>query len=275
MLPYHNIDSDIITIGPLRVRWYGIMYLLGFLAGRVIMRRLCRQKFLRMPVERVDDFLVALFAGMLIGARLVYMLVYYRLSPDDPFTWYTPFAVWKGGLAFHGGALGMFAAIAWFGWHYHVRYWNLADALTLSAPVGVFLGRIGNFINGELYGRETSLPWGMIFPNPDYDGTNAPWTAPRHPSQLYEALGEGLMTLAVVWMAKRYIRNQGVITGVGIIWYASVRFCLELFREPDKQLGYYFGWMTMGQMLCLVMLAIGVAVCVFNARRRIPVDAPA
>jgi phosphatidylglycerol:prolipoprotein diacylglycerol transferase len=271
MLTYPNIGPDLIHLGRLRVRWYGIMYVLGFVAGRFILRRLCRQGFLRMHQDRVDDFLIALFAGMLLGARILYMLVYYAATPESPFVWwYTPFAVWEGGLAFHGGALGMFAAIWWFGRRNSVRFWNLGDALALAAPVGIALGRIGNFING----RETTVPWAMQFPIRDFDGSVLGWTTPRHPSQLYECICEGILTFLVVWMFKRRAKHQGAICGVGIAWYAIARFLIEFFREKDEQLSYYFGWMTMGQILCAIMFAIGVFVYLAALRRALPVNAP-
>jgi phosphatidylglycerol:prolipoprotein diacylglycerol transferase len=274
MIPYPPISPDLLRIGPLRVRWYGVMYILGFLAGRMILRHLCRRGFLRLAIEKVDDFLVALFIGMLIGARAVYMLVYYRSSPDSPFVWwYTPFAVWEGGLAFHGGALGMFMAILYFARRHRVPYWNLADSLCLAAPVGLFLGRIGNFINAELYGRPTDVPWAMRFPVRDFDGTVLGWTEPRHPSQLYEAFGEGLLTLLLVWWLMRRVRHQGIVTGAGVCAYAVVRFVIEFFREKDAQLGYYFGLLTMGQILCVIMLGAGAAILIYSRRRAMPIRA--
>ncbi|MBX7247189.1 MAG: prolipoprotein diacylglyceryl transferase [Candidatus Sumerlaeaceae bacterium] len=269
------IKPDLLHLGPLRVRWYGVMYILGFFAGRQILRHLCKTRWLRMAGDKVDDFLIALFIGMLVGARLIYMLVYYRATEMDPFIWYkTPFAVWEGGLAFHGGALGMFIAIVYFARREKVPYWNLADALVLAAPVGLFLGRIGNFINAELYGRPTDVPWAMAFPIRDFDETVIGYTEPRHPSQLYEAMTEGLLTLAILWIAKRFIKNQGVLSGLGISCYAVFRFIVEFFREKDAQLEYYFGWMTMGQILCAVMLAVGLGMMAFNARRAVPIAGP-
>jgi phosphatidylglycerol---prolipoprotein diacylglyceryl transferase len=274
MLQYPNIGPDLLHLGPVRVRWYGIMYLLGFLAGRVILMRLCRQKFLRMAAEKVDDFLIALFVGMLIGARGLYMLVYFEVTPESPMLWWTPFAVWEGGLAFHGGAIGMFTAILIFSRLQKVRFWNLADCLVLAAPVGLFLGRIGNFINAELYGRETTVPWAMQFPVRDFSGAVLYWTTPRHPSQIYEAVAEGLLSLAILWMLKRRVRLQGVLTGIGISWYAIARFCVEFLREKDAQMSYYFGWMTMGQVLSLGMLVVGIIMVVTARKRGVPVDEP-
>lgn len=275
MIPYPNISPDLIRIGRFRVRWYGVMYLLGFLVGRQILRRLSKRNFLRLPADNVDDYLVWIFIGMLIGARAVYMLVYYEPAPGEAWHWYTPFAVWQGGLAFHGGAIGMFTALWLFGRFYKVRFWNLTDSLALAAPVGIALGRIGNFINAELYGRPTDVPWAMRFPVRDFSGKVFAYTEPRHPSQLYESFGEGLMTLLIVWLYKRRARYQGTITAVGICWYGFARFLIEFFREKDEQMRYYFGWMTMGQILSGIMFIIGVIIYVVCVKRAVPVDAPA
>lgn len=273
MLRYPPISPDLIHIGRVRVRWYGVMYILGFVIARQILRRLCRKNFLRMAVDRVDDMLVALFVGMLIGARLLYVAVY--LDPGADFRWYyTPFAVWEGGLAFHGGLAGMLLALWWFGRRFGVRFWNLADSLALAGPPGIALGRIGNFINAELWGRETDVPWAIRFPIRDFEGRVLEWTTPRHPSQLYEAIAEGLLTLAFVWLVKQKAKYQGFIMGAGMCWYASARFVIEFFREKDEQMSYYFGWMTMGQLLCVIMLLIGISICTYAVRTGVPVDAP-
>jgi len=259
MIPYPDVSPDIVSVGPIRLRWYGLMYVIGFLVGRQILLRLSRSRFLQLPHVAVDDFLLALFVGMLVGARLTYMVIYYVPSPEAPFRWwYTPFAVWEGGLSFHGGVLGMLIVCWIFSRKFRVPFFSISDSLTLAAPVGIALGRIGNFVNAELYGREASVPWAMRFPIRDFDGTVLGWTTPRHPSQLYESLGEGLATLVVVWLAKRYARRHGMVTAIGIIWYGFIRFFLEFFREKDPQMPYYFGWMTMGQILCAGMVFIGI-----------------
>ena len=269
MIKYPEISPDLLHIGPLRVRWYGMMYLISFLAGRQILRRLCKKGYLRMAPDAVDDLLIALFIGMLIGARAVYMLVYYRHVPGEPFYWWTPFAVWQGGLAFHGGVIGMLGGIWWFTRKRKIPLLNLGDSVWLAAPIGIMLGRIGNFINAELYGRETNVPWAMSFPVQTTEGTF--WTSPRHPSQLYEALGEGLMTLIVAWIVKGRTNTQGVVSAAAIMWYAVARFVIEFFREKDAQLRYYFGWMTMGQILCVLMLAAGIWLLWFSRKRNLPV----
>lgn len=275
MLEYPSFLHPIaFEIFGLSIRWYGIMYILGFAAGRQILRYLCRQGTLRMHPDRSDDFLVALFIGMLVGARLVYMLVYYRPEAGEESYWYTPLMVWKGGLAFHGGAAGMFAAIWWFSRRFKIRFFNLADALALSCPLGIFFGRLGNFINSELWGRVSDVPWAMRFPVWDFDGKLLGWTEPRHPSQLYEAFGEGFLGLIFIWTIKRYVRYQGELIGWGVCWYAVTRFVVEFFREADEQVGYY-GIFTMGQILCVLMLAVGLGLVIVAYRRKLPVNAPA
>lgn len=257
------LKPDLLHIGPVRVRWYGIMYLLGFLFGRILARFLAKKRYLRLAVELVDDFLIYLFVGMLIGARLIYMLVYFEATPEAPFHWWTPFAVWEGGLAFHGAVLGMFFACVLFGRLHKVRFWNLTDTLALAGSQGIIWGRLGNFINSELVGRETSGFMGMQFPVRDFEGAILGWTAPRHPSQLYEAVGEGLLPFLIIWLVKPKIRNQGVIGGIWLCLYAVARFCIEFFREKDAQMDYYLG-MTMGQVLCAIMFVLGVIVIVWN-----------
>lgn len=270
MIPYPPISPDILVLGPLRIKWYGMMYLFGFAIGYFLLRRLCRQNFLRMPAAKVEDFLVALFLGMLIGARGLYMLVYHRPAEGEQWTLLTPFAVWEGGLSFHGALIGMMAAIYIFARIHRLGFWNLADGLALASTPGLFLGRIGNFINAELYGRPTDVPWAMQFPIRDFDGAIMGFTEARHPSQLYEGIGEGLIAFFLLWYLKRFVRRDGLLISFGIMWYAFVRFLIEFVREKDPQLSYYFGWMTMGQILCGVMFLAGAAMLAYNLRQPPP-----
>jgi phosphatidylglycerol:prolipoprotein diacylglycerol transferase len=275
MLTYPTwVKPDLLHLGPLRVRWYGIMYLLGFLVGRVISRRLCKRGFVRLNPDAIDDYLVALFAGMVLGARIVYMLVYYRASPEEPFKWWTPFAIWEGGLAFHGAVIGMVLATWWFARRHQLRLFNMTDLLALAGGQGIIFGRLGNFINAELPGRPTDSRMGMQFPVRDYDGKIEGYTEPRHPSQLYEAVGEGLIPFALIWLLKPYVRYQGVLGGLWLCFYAVARFCIEFFREKDAQLSYYLGWMTMGQILCALMFLIGLGVVLYNQAQGVPITGP-
>lgn len=272
MLTYPTwLKPDLLHLGPVRVRWYGVMYLVGFVVGRQICRRLAKRGFLRLPFELVDDFLVALFVGMVIGARIIYMTLYYRATPDSPFRWYTPFELWHGGLSVHGALIGMCLACWWFARKHKLYAWNLTDVLALAGSQGIVFGRIGNFINAELFGRATEGSMGMPFPVRALDGTLLGYTEPRHPSQLYEAFGEGLVPFMLLWLLKPYVRYEGVIGGLWICFYAVARFFIEFFREPDEQLNYYFGWMTMGQILCGLMFLAGIAVVWWNWRRAVPI----
>ncbi len=235
------------------------MYVLGFLVGRIILRRRARNGLLPLNNDQVDDFLIALFIGMLIGARSFYMLVYFVPPEGQGFSLLSLVAVWEGGLAFHGALIGMVAAIGIFAWRTRVPAATLLDGLGAAVPPGLFFGRLGNFANSELYGRVTEGPMGMAFPVWDQAGKLLGFTEPRHPSQLYQAVTEGLMAwVLVLWLAPRVPRG-GVLFCIGITWYAFARFCVEFFREKDAQLNYLFGWMTMGQLLCVLMALAGIA----------------
>lgn len=271
MLNYPQwLKPDLLHLGPVRVRWYGIMYLLGFLIGRQLARYLGKIRYFKLKPELVDDFLIYLFVGMLIGARAIYMLVYYEGSPDAPFRWYTPFAVWEGGLAFHGAVVGMVLACWLFARVQKLPFWNVTDTLALSASQGIIWGRFGNFINSELVGRPTSSFMGMQFPVRDFDGNILGFTEHRHPSQLYEAFGEGLIPFLIIWLIRPKIQNQGVLGGIWVCLYAIARFFIEFFREKDEQMGYYMG-MTMGQVLCAIMFAIGVVIILWCRYKAVPV----
>lgn len=275
MLHYPTwLKPDLLHIGPLRVRWYGIMYLIGFLVGRQLARYLSRIRYLRLKQELVDDYLIFLFVGMLLGARLIYMLVYYEATPEAPFQWWTPFAVWEGGLAFHGAALGMFLASALFAKIQKVPFWNLTDSLALAGSQGIIWGRIGNFINSELVGRPTDGPMGMQFPVRDFEGSILGYTEPRHPSQLYEAVTEGIIPFIIIWIIRPKIRNQGVLGGIWLCLYAVGRFVVEFFREKDQQMPYYLGFLTIGQILCGIMFLLGAIVIAWNQKKARPVYEP-
>jgi phosphatidylglycerol:prolipoprotein diacylglycerol transferase len=266
MLKYPEwLSPDIVQVGNLRVRWYGMMYLIGFFLGRVFCRKLSRAGFVRLSFDLIDDFLVAIFIGMLLGARALYLLVYFKPTPEDPLRWYTPFAVWQGGLAFHGAVIGMVLALCWFSRRHKIHFWSLTDTLALAGAPGIIFGRIGNFINSELVGRVTNHPWAMQFPV-RIDGDIVGFTEPRHPSQLYEAFGEGLIPFIVIWLLKPYIRHYGVLGGIWLCTYAVARCLIEFTREKDAQLEYLFGWITMGQVLSAAMLLAGLGVCIWCSR---------
>lgn len=246
-IPFHNIDPVFLRIGPVELRWYGLMYMIGFIAAYFVMRRMVEIR--KLPISRDDiyDFLFYLILGLMGGGRLGYVLFYDLDSYlENPLS---IAAIWQGGMAFHGGLIGMTLAAILFT---RRRGWSLLDAADLvavSVPIGLGLGRIGNFINGELYGRQSSLPWAMIFP--------AGGDVARHPSQLYEALLEGLLLFLIVrWI---YLRRLGPGTALwGMIGtYGLFRFGVEFLRAPDAHIGFDVGPFTRGQILSLPMLLAG------------------
>ncbi|MCU0625591.1 MAG: prolipoprotein diacylglyceryl transferase [Gemmatimonadaceae bacterium] len=271
-IPYPEIPPELIRIGPVAVRWYGLMYVLGFIVGGRLARKRIRDGTLPLDEVGLDTFVTALFIGMLIGARLVYVTVYDRTLLASPLSM---IAVWKGGLSFHGAALGMTVACLWMARRAKVPILSLTDALGLCATPGLAFGRIGNFINAELYGRRTDVPWAMVFPT-DPDGV------PRHPSQLYEMVGEGIVLGLLTWGIEARARAQGwwrpgVGSVVFLVGYGVIRILVEFTRQPDAQLGFLPGGITMGQLLSTLMIVAGLAMAAFVARtppRTVPLAVP-
>jgi phosphatidylglycerol:prolipoprotein diacylglycerol transferase len=255
VIPYPRIPPTIVSFGPIALRWYSVMYVVGYVLGyRLILKRVERGRS-ELTRAQLDNLIWYLVAGMLAGARLFYVLVYgraeYAAHPLEAF------AVWRGGLSFHGAILGMTIAIALFARRCRFPVLALTDLVALCGTPGLFFGRIGNFINGELYGRPTKVPWAMIFPTD-------PQRLPRHPSQLYEALAEGVVLSAVLWGIDRWAYSRGhsrtgLATGVFLVGYAIIRFSLEFTRQPDAQLGFVVGALSMGQLLSMIMFAAGAA----------------
>jgi phosphatidylglycerol:prolipoprotein diacylglycerol transferase len=255
VIPYPRIPPTIFSIGPIALRWYSVMYVVGYVLGyRLALRRIetGRSSLSRIDLDNLIWYLVA---GMLLGARLVYVLVYgraeYTAHPLEAF------AVWKGGLSFHGAIAGMTVAIALFARRYRHSILEVTDLVALCGAPGLFFGRLGNFINGELYGRPTNVPWAMIFPAD-------PLHVPRHPSQLYEAFAEGVILSALLWWVDGLARARGynrpgLMTALFLAGYAIVRFSLEFTRQPDAQLGLVIGPLSMGQVLSTIMLAVGLS----------------
>jgi phosphatidylglycerol:prolipoprotein diacylglycerol transferase len=253
-IPYPRIDPDVLRLGSLHVRWYGIAYLLGFVLALAALRLMSRKGILRLPAEAAGGLVSWLAMGVVLGGRLGWWMFYHRAQGAvEP--WYEPLAIWHGGMSFHGGLAGVLVALLAWSWRQRAPFWNLADCLALVAPLGLFFGRIANFINAELVGRPTALPWGIVFP-----GDNVA----RHPSQLYEAILEGPLLLALLWLFRRRCRvPEGRTAAMFLILYGILRFAVEFTRQPDLQLGFIaFGWLSMGQLLSAVLVATGLVVWV-------------
>lgn len=248
MLLFPKFDPVMISIGPLHFRWYGMMYVFGVVSGWLLGRYRARKPWNRMTPKSMDDFVSWAVVGVVLGGRLGYVLfynaAYYFEHPMEIF------AVWHGGMSFHGGLIGVILTCWVFARYHKMSLLEITDFVAPLVPPGLFFGRIGNFINAELWGRRTHLSWGMIFPGSD--------GLPRHPSQLYEAGLEGIALFALLWWYSSKERPEGNVSGLFLIGYGVFRFLIEFAREPDAQLGFVaLHWMSMGQVLCLPMLALG------------------
>ncbi len=279
------------------IRWYGFAYILGFLFGYVLLKRLAEKRYCCLPPDQVGDFVTQVaLVGVLLGGRLGYILFYgLGTALQDPLS---IFRVWEGGMASHGGMIGLFLFTLWYARRHKLSWLSLGDNLAVVAPVGLFFGRCANFINGELFGRPTDVPWAMQFPKELYDvppladramamarsinpppgsveqlieqGRHDPGIqalfrtilTPRHPSQIYEALLEGVFLFLVLWLARtRFRAPRGLITGIFFVLYACVRILSEMFREPDAPL---IGGLTRGQFLSLFLIVAGLGFIAFS-----------
>jgi phosphatidylglycerol:prolipoprotein diacylglycerol transferase len=258
MIAYPDIDPVAFAIGPVKIHWYGLMYVVGFIAGWWLARRRAAIPGSTWKPVDVDDLIFFAAVGVIAGGRLGWILFYgFDAVREDPLAL---FRVWEGGMSFHGGLAGVMIAIAWFAKR---RSRRVADVFDFTAPlpaIGLFFGRLGNFINGELWGKPTDLPWGFLV-NGEV----------RHPSQLYEAALEGVVLFALVWWYTSRPRARLAPSGLFLAGYGAFRFAVEFVRLPDANIGYLaFGWLTMGQLLSLPMLAAGLAMLAWAARRREP-----
>ena len=268
-IPFPAIDPVLIRIGPFAIRWYALAYIVSLVLGWQYLRWLVQRPGWKITPEQLDDFLVWATLGVVLGGRLGYILFY---RPD--FYLGNPLeilAVWQGGMSFHGGMLGVVAAIALFAQRRGLSIVELGDTIVCAIPIGLFLGRLANFINGELWGRISDVPWAMVFPGAG--------PAPRHPSQLYEAALEGVLLFLVMTalaLRPRLPGSEGYLSGVFLIGYGIVRCIGELFREPDLQLGFLVGGLTMGQLLSLPMIVTGLALVAWSRRgaRRTSLERP-
>jgi phosphatidylglycerol---prolipoprotein diacylglyceryl transferase len=240
------IDPVIFSLGPLQVRWYGAMYVVGFLVGGAILKYLSDKKFWPLPKDSIDRYITWLIIGMFLGARLTYVFIYNWDYYSENFL--DLFSVWKGGLSFHGAVIGMCLATWRFARKHNLHFFQIADCMAVAGSPGLFFGRMGNFINAELYGRVTDSWTGVVFPG------GGPF--PRHPSQLYEGVLEGIVLFLILFWLHRREKYYGYCTSVFLLGYGTFRFAVEFFREPDAQLGYYFGIFTMGQILSFLMLPL-------------------
>ena len=258
-----QFDPVAIQLGPLAVRWYGLMYLIGFAliwaAGRY---RIARTPGSVWSAKDLDDALFYGILGTIIGGRLGYVL-FYKLSDYAAEPWHI-FYVWEGGMSFHGGMLGVILAMAWFARSRRQDWLAVTDFIAPLVPLALAAGRLGNFINAELWGRPASVPWAMVFPNVD--------SVPRHPSQLYEFALEGVLLFGVLWWFSRRPRPRGAVSGAFLLGYGLLRFLVEFAREPDRYLGTLALGLSMGQWLSAPMMIVGAALMVWAYSGKRTVD---
>lgn len=260
MLIYPTFNPIAISIGPLAIRWYALAYVAGFILGWQYGLSLIRRAKSGITAEHFDGFLTWAVIGTLLGGRIGYVLFYqaeiYAANPIEIFK------IWHGGMSFHGGALGVILAAYLYARRYKIPFFALTDCLAAVVPIGLGLGRVANFVNGELWGRVSDVPWAMIFPRAGL--------LPRHPSQIYEALLEGVILFTLMFFLARQpvIRARpGFLSGCFLFTYGLFRFTLELFREPDAGVGFVFGGATMGQLLCIPMMLYGFYLVLWSERR--------
>lgn len=261
---YQAIDPVALSLGPLVIRWYGIAYVLGFVCTAVVMYFTAKRWKVKLDIDSLLTVVLCAILGILIGARVGYCLVYgegYYLSHPVEMLMFN-----QGGMSFHGGLVGALLGGIVAARVTHVPYLTLADLAVIGAPIGLFFGRCANFINGELWGAVTDAPWGVVF------GGSA-GMLPRHPSQLYEAVLEGIVIFIVLFALsrKKPPRPQGTFLGIFLVMYGTFRFLVEFVRQPDAQIGYLWGgWLTMGQVLSVPLVIAGIAVLIYMVRTKKP-----
>jgi phosphatidylglycerol:prolipoprotein diacylglycerol transferase len=249
MIAYPQIDPVAVSLGPLKVHWYGLMYIIGIGAAWFLARLRTKAPGFPWSAAQIEDLIFYCAVGLMLGGRLGYVFFYnLDVFRHDPMSL---FRVWEGGMSFHGGMIGAFAGMWIFARQVGARFSDVTDFIGPYVPLGLFTGRIGNFINGELWGKPTDLPWGMIFPTGGAE--------PRHPSQLYEAFLEGLVLFVVLWWFRRQNPPRTAVSGMFLLLYGSFRFAVEFVRLPDAHIGYLaFNWFTMGMLLSVPMILAGI-----------------
>jgi phosphatidylglycerol---prolipoprotein diacylglyceryl transferase len=262
MIPYPKIDPVLFSIGPVHVRWYGVMYVLGFIAAYFLIQKQERSKQIGLVGTAAQDLIFYLAIGVIAGGRLGYILFYeyndlmpYIRNPLEII------ATWHGGMSFHGGLIGCVIAGWIFAGRRKMPFAAIADSAIVACPIGLGLGRFGNFINGELLGRPSDVPWAMIFPG------GGP--IPRHPTQLYEVLAEGVLLSIIMWNLRKKRFKDGMMVAFFLIFYAILRFIIEFFKEPDPQLGFLLTYFTMGQILCMAMIPAALILMLYLNRDRV------
>lgn len=255
MLPYPEIDPIIFSIGPLAIRWYGLMYVIGFIAAWMLAAKRAVKPWSVIQPKQVDDLIFYCMIGVIVGGRLGYSIFYgFEYWLDDPLY---VFKITEGGMSFHGGLIGVMAAIWLYGRKIGKGMWQITDFVAPLGPIGLGTGRIGNFINGELWGKPTDVPWSF-----NVNGVGL------HPSQLYEALLEGLVLFIILWTFSARERPRMAVSGLFLACYGVFRFCIEFYRVPDADFGYLaFGWVTMGQVLTAPMIVLGVVLLTLAYRK--------
>jgi len=255
MLTHPNFDPVAISIGPLSIHWYGLTYLAGFAFSWLIAAHRVKQPWSVVKRDQIDDLIFYAALGVVLGGRCGYVLFYnFEQFLADPI-WL--FKLWDGGMSFHGGLLGVITAMLIYAKKINIRPGELLDFVVPMVPIGLGFGRIGNFIGQELWGRPSDVPWAMIF-------TTDPLGLPRHPSQLYQACLEGLLLFVIVFVFTKKQRPAWSVGGLFLIGYGCMRFFVEFFRQPDNHIGFdAFGWLTRGQILCIPMILIGIALMVY------------
>lgn len=260
MLQYPAIDPVAVSLGPFKIHWYGLTYLFGFVAGYLLARYRARKPGSGWNEDDVGDLIFYVALGVIVGGRVVGFVVY-NFSGFLAEPWKL-FFIWEGGMSFHGGLLGVICAFALFAYHKGRNLFDVADFAAPFFPIGLGAGRIGNFINGELWGRVTDVPWGMVYPHVGPE--------PRHPNQIYQFLGEGVLFFIAIWWFSSKPRPRMAVSGFFLLFYGIYRFIVEFVREPDAHLGFLaFEWLTMGQVLSAPMILIGAALMMLAYRNRV------